>query len=56
MPPVWRSPDDPENLRVVARLMALHRALTGVLARRVGVHRYRGVEELEADRYDRRPR
>ena len=53
MPRPWRMPDDPENLRVVARLLGLHRSLVGTLRRRPGVTRYRSIEEAEADREDR---
>jgi hypothetical protein len=53
MPRPWRMPDDPENLRVVARLLALHRILTGTVRTRAGVARYRSIEEAESDREDR---
>ena len=52
MPRPWRSADDPENLRLVARMLAFHRTLAGG-APRPGVTRYRSVEEAERDRADR---
>jgi hypothetical protein len=45
MPRPWRSPDDPENLRIVARLLALHRALSSGDRERPGVTRYRSIED-----------
>jgi hypothetical protein len=53
MPRPWRSADDPENLRIVAFMFALHRALRPSDRRRPGVTRYRSIEEAEADRDDR---
>ena len=53
MPRPWRAPDDPENLRAVARLLGLHRALTGIARTLPGVKRYRSIEEAEIDREDR---
>jgi hypothetical protein len=47
MPRPWRSPDDPENLRIVARLLGLHRALANAERKRPGVTRYRSIEEAE---------
>jgi len=47
MPRPWRSPDDPENLRIVARLLALHRALSNAERNRPGVTRYRSIEEAK---------
>ena len=53
MPRPWRAPDDPENLRLVARMLALHRALLGDRRLRPGIRRYRSIEEAEAQREDR---
>ena len=53
MPRPWRNADDPGNLSAVARMLELHRALTGTLRRRPGVRRYRSIEEAEIDREDR---
>ena len=54
MPRPWRAPDDPENLRVMARLMRLHRSLMRPDRRR-SVTRYRSIEEAQADREDQVP-
>lgn len=51
MPPPWRSADDPENLRVVAEMLALYRRLDRS-ERRSGVRRFRTLEEANADRGD----
>lgn len=55
MPAPWREADDPENLRRVAMMMTLHRALSP--APRPGVRQFRSIEELNAERDDpfRRP-
>ena len=53
MPRPWRDPDDPENLRLVAQMLRLHRAFSRGVAWRPGVRRYRSAEEAEADRPDR---
>ncbi len=53
MPKPWRSPDDPENLRVVAQMMALYRRLCkpeAVIGPRV--RRFRTLQELNSDRDD----
>ena len=53
MPRPWRSPDDPENLRVVAQMMALYRSLckpepvTGPRVRR-----FKTLQELNSNRDD----
>lgn len=51
MPPAWRSADDPENLRVVARMLSLYRRFERS-ERRPGVRRFRTMEEANADRAD----
>ena len=52
MPPPWRDPDDPNNLRAVATMIALHRAFDrGAIGRR-GVRRYRTIQEANAERDD----
>jgi hypothetical protein len=53
MPPPWRDPSDPGNLRAVALMLALHRRFLGVVAtpdRRV--QRFRSVEEANMARSD----
>jgi hypothetical protein len=53
MPPPWRSPDDPGNLRAVAQMMELHRRLLGPAARPTpGVRKFRSIDEMNADRSD----
>ena len=49
MPPPWREPDDPANLRVVAAMIALHRQLTGGGNVRRGVRRFRTIQEANAE-------
>lgn len=46
MPPPWRPPDDPGNLRAVAAMLALYRLLAPPFPR--GVRRFRSVEEADA--------
>jgi hypothetical protein len=53
MPPPWREPDDPGNLRAVAQMMALNRRLREPTHRRTpGVTRYASVQEMKASRQD----
>ena len=52
MPPPWRPADDPDNLRVTAMMLALYRLLAP--APSPGVHRYRSVQEADADTQQRR--
>jgi len=47
MPPPWRDPEDPQNLRLVAQLMALHQRLMGRPP--AGVRRFRSVEQAAMD-------
>jgi hypothetical protein len=51
MPPPWRDAADPDNLRVVAGMLALYRRFRPA-ERRPGVQRFRSVEESKADRED----
>jgi len=51
MPPPWRDADDPENLRVVAGMLALYRRWRPE-KRRAGVERFRSLEDLDASRDD----
>jgi hypothetical protein len=52
MPRPWRDPRDPENLRLVARMLAFHRSLTRTVARRAGVQRFRTLQAANASRQD----
>lgn len=52
MPPPWREPDDPANLRAVATMIGLHRELTGGGTVRRGVRRFRTIQEANAERDD----
>jgi len=52
MPRPWRDPQDPGNLRLVARMLALHRSLAGNSRRRAGVQRFRSLHEANASRDD----
>lgn len=47
MPPPWRPADDPDNLRMVAAMLALYRLFAPATPR--GVHRFASVEEADAD-------
>ena len=47
MPSPWRDADDPDNLRIVAQVMALHRKL--VPRPKPGVQRFRNMEEANAE-------
>jgi hypothetical protein len=50
MPPPWRDPADPGNLRLVAEMLEFYRKLNP--PSRPGVRRYRSIEEANADRSD----
>jgi hypothetical protein len=50
MPPMWRDQDDPENLRRVAMMMALHQRLSP--PPKSGVRRFRNLDEANAERGD----
>jgi hypothetical protein len=50
MRPMWRDPDDPENLRDVAMMMSLCLRLSP--APKPGVRRFRSIEEANEDRGD----
>ena len=51
MPPPWREPDDPGNLRLTAWMLAWYRKMGGGGASRVaGVHRYRSVADAARQR------
>lgn len=53
MPRLWRDPDDLENLRIVAQMMALYRRLhQPEAARKPGVRRFKTLQELKAERDD----
>ena len=39
---------DPDNLKVVAQMLSLHRSLARKEPRRPGVHKFRGAEDAEA--------
>jgi hypothetical protein len=45
MPPIWTRPDDPDNLRRVARMLGLHARLTGGVRQSPGVRRFRSIED-----------
>lgn len=48
MPRPWRDPSDPGNLRLVARMLALHRSLVRPVDRRAGVERFRSLQAANA--------
>ena len=48
MPRPWRSPDDPENLKVVAQMLGLYRSLARKEPRRPGVQKFRAADDAEA--------
>lgn len=50
MRPMWRDPDDPENLRDVAMMMTLHLRVSA--PPEPGVRRFRSLEEANEDRGD----
>lgn len=52
MPRPWRDPRDPGNLRLVARMLALHRSLTRTIQRKAGVQRFRSLDDANTSRED----
>lgn len=52
MPRPWRDARSPENLRLVARMLAFHRILAGGAPRRPGVQRLESLQEANAGRDD----
>jgi hypothetical protein len=52
MPRPWRAASDPGNLRVVAQMMALYRALARGATAPPGVQRFRSLEEANACQQD----
>ena len=52
MPRVWRSPDDPENLRLVARMLAVYRSLVRGNRKSARVERFRTLEAANIARED----
>jgi len=52
MPRPWRDPRDPGNLRLLARMVALYRTLSGGVRGPAGVQRFRSIEEANAGRSD----
>lgn len=52
MPPPWRHPDDPQNLRAVARMLALYRIMNPNAPAPRGVRRFRTIQEANAERGD----
>jgi len=52
MPRPWRDPGDPRNLRLVARMLALHRSLVRTVRHTAGVQRFRTLQEANASRDD----
>lgn len=52
MPRPWRDPDDPENLRVVAQMLAFYKSLARAEPGRPGVQRFRTMQEADASRND----
>ena len=52
MPRQWREPQSPENLRLVARMLAFYRSLAKGASRHPGVRRFRSLQEANADRGD----
>jgi hypothetical protein len=47
MPRVWRAADDPENLRLVARMLGFYRSLFRNDSRPTGVQRFRTIEAAD---------
>ncbi len=52
MPRPWRAPNDPANLRRVAQMLAIFRSMVRGEPRRMGVQRFRTLEEANASRND----
>jgi len=52
MPRPWRDAHSPENLRLVAHMLSFYRSLTRGTRRKVGVQRFRSLQEANASRDD----
>jgi hypothetical protein len=52
MPRPWRDARDPENLRLVARMLALYRSLSRDAPRQAGARRFRTPQEARAGEKD----
>ena len=52
MPRPWRDAHSPENLRLVARMLAFYRSLARGTPRQAGVQRFRSLQEANASRSD----
>ncbi len=52
MPRPWRDAHNPENLRLVARMLAFYRSLSRGIPRLAGVQRFRSQQEADASRND----
>ena len=48
----WRDANSPENLRLVARMLAFYRSFARGTHRQAGVQRFRSLEEANASRSD----
>lgn len=48
----WRDAHSPENLRLVARMLAFYRSLARGAPRRAGVQRFGSLQEANASRSD----
>lgn len=48
----WRDANDPENLRLVARMLAVYRSLARGAPRQTGVQRFGSLQEAKASRRD----
>jgi hypothetical protein len=48
----WRDADSPENLRLVARMLALYRSFARGTPRKAGVQRFGSLQEANAGRND----
>jgi hypothetical protein len=52
MPPPWRAPDDPGNLRNVAMMMDFFARMTPDSDRPRGVRRFKNIQEANDERGD----
>ena len=52
MPRPWRDAHSPENLRLVARMLAVYRCFATDTPRQTGVQRFRSLQEANAGRND----
>jgi hypothetical protein len=48
----WRDAHSPDNLRLVARMLAFYRSLARGTPRQAGVQRFRSLQEANASRSD----